>query len=71
MLARFWLGSLRGRYHLKVLCTDGRIILEWNLQQKDGRMRIGSIHIKTGTSMSTCKHGTVPLGSITGREFLS
>jgi hypothetical protein len=50
MRSIFWLGTLKGRDHLEDLGKDGKIILEWILGKLDGKMLIGCIWLRTGTS---------------------
>jgi len=58
------------RDHLEALGTDGRIILEWILGKKGGKLWTGCIWLKMGISGGSNEENNEPLDSIKGREFL-
>jgi hypothetical protein len=41
---------LKGRYHFEDLVVDGKIILEWILRRRGGRVWTGLIWLNTGDS---------------------
>jgi hypothetical protein len=47
---KVWSGDLKGRDSLEDLCVEGRILLEWILGKSGGRMLIGFIWLRIGTS---------------------
>jgi len=50
MNTKFWLENLKGRDQLEGLDVDGRIILEWVLGDKGGKVWTGWIWLRIGTS---------------------
>jgi hypothetical protein len=46
----FWLEDLKGRDHSEDLGVDGMIILEWMLEKRGGKLWIGFVWLRTGTS---------------------
>jgi hypothetical protein len=46
----FWFESLKGRDHLEDVGIDGRIILQRILGKQGGKLWIGCIWLRTGTS---------------------
>jgi hypothetical protein len=50
MHTKFWSENLKGRYTSEDLNVDGKIILEWILGKKSGKVWTGCIWLKIGTS---------------------
>jgi hypothetical protein len=50
MHAKLWSENLKGGVHLKVVGIDGRIILEFILEELGGKVWASSIWLRTGTS---------------------
>jgi hypothetical protein len=46
----FWLKDLKGRDHWEDLLVDGRLILEWILGKRGGKVWTGFIWLRRGTA---------------------
>jgi hypothetical protein len=69
-MATVWLESLNRKDHLEDLGIDEKIIPQWILQQKGGRLQDGFFWFRKGTSEGSCKYNSEPLSSMDGRELL-
>jgi hypothetical protein len=61
---------MKGRDHSKDLDVDGRIILEWILENRKGKCELVSSGSGWGPVEGSCEHGNEPSSSIRGGEFL-
>jgi len=50
MRTKFWSENLMGRDHSENLSVDGKIILECTLGEYGGKLTIGCIRLRIGTS---------------------
>jgi hypothetical protein len=50
MHTKFWSENPNGRNHTGDISIDGRIIVEWNLGKYGGKVWIGFIWLRIGTS---------------------
>jgi hypothetical protein len=66
MRTKFWLESQKGRYKSDDLRVGARIILEWILEEEDGKLCTGFIWLRIGASG---RHGNEPSDSIKDMEF--
>jgi hypothetical protein len=64
------LENLKGRDHSEDMGIDGKIILEWILEKCGGKLWLGFIWLRIGTSGILCEHGNETTGSIKDGEFL-
>jgi hypothetical protein len=63
-------GTPEGRYKLRRLDVDVRIILKLIIKKYNGRVWTGLIRLRVGMMAGSCGHGKLPAGSIKCRKFL-
>jgi hypothetical protein len=69
--AGFWWGNLREEYHLKDPGVDGRIILKWIFNKRDGEHGLARSGSGQAQMAGSCEYGDEPWGFINAGNFLN